>query len=128
MKQFLFCILFSLPLFSFAQTSSRESKKVSKEINKSIDEITTVLENTDWSALSDLLNKTLQVVEKNADVIADVIARIDIEKMANNVEKIAVEIEKNIDTKKIEETANRIADKFEEARKDEERKAEKRSR
>ena len=77
--------------------------------------------------MSDLLDKTLQVVEKNADVVADVINRIDVEKMANNVEKIAVEIEKNIDTKKIEETANRIADKFEEASRNVEGKVEKRN-
>lgn len=114
-KGFLLLVTFlSFCLFAQAQTiTKKDTKEVSREINKNIDNIEKAIQDTDWNELQKVVDKTASSLEKNADNFVKVIEEIDFSKLVNALTKMAEEIEDNIDTKKIERAVERIGSRIE---------------
>lgn len=82
--------------------NKKEAKKIAGEINATIDQIDVSLDNIDWKAFGDLLSKTIETVNQNAEVLTEIAKNIDMEKVNAKVEKVAANIAQSIDEKKLE--------------------------
>ena len=124
MKKFIyhFIAVFIVCLFGFSSLqaqdktiSNREAKKVAKVINHSLDDMAKSIETMDWNSLGDLINNTVVILEKHTDAIVQIASSIDTEKLAQNADKLAEKIEESIDVKKLEDQLDEVSKKLEKA-------------
>lgn len=114
-----FIAVFILCMFGFTTLqaqdktmSNREAKKVAKVINHSLDDMAKSIEKMDWNSLGDLINNTVVILEKHTDAIVQIASSIDTEKLAQNADKLAEKIEESIDVKKLEEQLDQVSKKL----------------
>ena len=118
MKKSIILLLATFSFYGFTQAqtaSKREVKKVSNEINKNIDKLDKAVENADWSELEALLEKTIAIIDKNADAFVKVVEEIDLEQVVQTIEKVGEKIDSSVDIVKLEKAADQIGKKVEEA-------------
>jgi phosphate uptake regulator len=103
-------------LMSEAQTiSERDTKKISRDINKSIEKLEKAVDKADWKKLQKAVDRTARDLEKNADQVVELVERVDFSKLISVVKKVATEIENSVDTKQLQKTVEEIGVQIDEA-------------
>ena len=121
MKPIIAFTLFLLAFSSFSaqaqqsKISQNEAKKIAAEINHSLDKLNTSIDSVNWNALSILLSKTIETVDKNADALTEIATHIDLKKVDANIEKMATKIGTSVDAKKLEKQLNELGSNIEKA-------------
>jgi len=88
--------------------SKREAKKVSREINKGIDNLESAVEKADWKKIQRVVDRTSKDLSKNADQVLEIVEQIDFSRLASAIKNIANDLEQNIDTKQLQKTVEEI--------------------
>ncbi len=110
-------LLLLVSLFSFSFASNGQSNKntdinnARKEAKQTVQEVQTLLNNIDWKEFSGLLNSSLQLLEKNIDVVMEEVEKIDFKKIEQKAQALTKTIEASNELKQIQKSAKKIADK-----------------
>ncbi len=95
--------------------SNKEAKKVTQEINKSIDQLEKTVEKADWKKIQKVVDRTTKDLNKNADQVLEIVEDLDFSKLASIIIKVGSELEQNIDTKQFQKTIEEIGVKLDKA-------------
>lgn len=115
-KEILFIAIFlGFGTLAEAQTLSKnEAKSVTNEINITLEKMDKAIEDTDWKEVQKVVDKTAEVLEKNAENVLAVFEDIDFDQLASTMDNMVIALEKNIDIEALQKRVEGVGAKIEE--------------
>lgn len=115
MKKFIVLITVLIGFASLAKAQSitkQDTKKATNEIKVTIDKIDKAIEETDWSQIEKVVEKTGTTIEKNANEVLAVLEKIEFDKLIESMDEMVIEFEKQINVKDLQEKIEEVGVKI----------------
>ncbi len=92
--------------------NKKEALKISEEVNAQLESMDKALTKTDWKQVQKSIDKTATILEKNADNVSTILENIDFTKLLLTVAKLQSAIEQNADVEGMEKSMEKISERL----------------